>query len=49
MKPERARLIEDIVDAMKGVPKRIEQLQVGHFAKADREYGRSVAKGLGLS
>lgn len=49
MKPERARLTEDIVYAMKGVPKRIEQLQVGHFAKTDPEYGRSVPNGLGLS
>ena len=49
MKPEeRARLIENIVDAMRSVPRPIQQRQLEHFFKADPEYGKGVAKGLGL-
>ena len=49
MKPdERDRLIENIVNDMKNVPEQIQQRQIGHFAKADPEYGRRVAEGLGL-
>jgi catalase len=49
MKPEeRARLIENIVDAMRSVPLPIQERQLAHFFKADPEYGKGVAKGLGL-
>jgi catalase len=49
MKPdERGRLVENIVYDMKSVPEQIQQRQIGHFAKADPEYGRRVAEGLGL-
>jgi catalase len=49
MKPaERTRLIENIVNDMKSVPEEIKQRQIGHFAKADPEYGSRVAEGLGL-
>jgi len=49
MKPaERSWLIENIVNDMKTVPEQIQQRQIGHFAKADPEYGRRVAEGLGL-
>jgi catalase len=46
---QKARLIGNIVDAMKTVPERIQRLQVGHFMKADPAYGRGVAEGLGVS
>ncbi|MEK5325649.1 catalase KatA [Aeribacillus sp. FSL M8-0254] len=46
---ERARLIENIVNSMK--PVKLEEIklrQIGHFYKADPEYGTRVAEGLGL-
>ncbi|MGR6062147.1 catalase KatA [Bacillus velezensis] len=46
---ERARLVGNIVSAMKPVEKEeIKLRQIGHFYKADPEYGRRVAEGLGL-
>ena len=49
MKPdERKRLIENIVNAMRSVPLNIQERQLQHFFKADPEYGRGVAQGLGL-
>jgi catalase len=33
---------------MKSVPRRIQELQIQHFYKADPAYGTGVAKGLGL-
>ncbi len=44
----RERLIGNIVASMKSVPQRIQELQIGHFYKADPVYGTGVAKGLGL-
>jgi catalase len=50
MKPdEKKRLIENIVNAMNPVPRFIQERQLEHFYKADPEYGRGVAKGLGLT
>jgi catalase len=47
---ERARLVRNIVGAMQPVEKaEIKLRQIGHFYKADPEYGRRVAEGLGLS
>lgn len=46
---ERARLIGNIVDGMGSVPRRIQLLQISHFYKADPEYGRGVAEGLGIN
>ncbi len=47
---ERARLVETIVGAMKPVEKdEIKLRQIGHFYKADPDYGQRVAEGLGLS
>lgn len=47
--PERAYLIDTIVGAMKPVEREdIKIRQIGHFYKADPEYGRRVAEGLGL-
>ena len=49
MKPdEKARLIENIVNAMRTVPRHIQERQLQHFYKADPEYGKGVAQGLGL-
>ena len=44
----KARLIGNIVGSMKGIPQRIQELQIQHFYKADPAYGTGVAKGLGL-
>ncbi|MFD0682776.1 MULTISPECIES: catalase KatA [unclassified Paenibacillus] len=47
---ERARLVQTIVGAMQPVEKdEIKLRQIGHFYKADPEYGQRVAEGLGLS
>ncbi len=45
---QKAQLIDNLVRAMQPIPKEIQQRQIEHFTKADAEYGRSVAKGLGL-
>jgi catalase len=45
---ERGRLIENIADAMRSVPRPIQERQLAHFFQADPEYGKGVAKGLGL-
>ncbi|MEN9098384.1 catalase-related domain-containing protein, partial [Bacillus subtilis] len=46
---ERTRLVENIVNAMKPVEKEeIKLRQIEHFYKADPEYGKRVAEGLGL-
>jgi catalase len=45
----KQRLISNIVASMKGVPRRIQELQIQHFYKADPAYGTGVAKGLGLN
>jgi len=50
MKPEeRTRLIGNIVASMRTVPRRIQELQIQHFYKADPAYGTGVAQGLGLN
>jgi catalase len=46
----KQRLIDNIVSSLgKGVPQRIQELQIQHFYKADPAYGSGVAKGLGLN
>jgi len=46
----KQRLIDNIVSSLgNGVPKRIQELQILHFYKADPAYGTGVAKGLGLN
>jgi catalase len=47
-KDEQERLITNIVGTMKSVPKFIRERMVNHFLKADKDYGRGVAEGLGL-
>ena len=46
---QQAILIENLVGALTGVPQFIQQRQIAHFLKADADYGRAVARGLGLS
>lgn len=47
---EQSRLIATVVGAMKPVERDdIKLRQIAHFSKADAEYGRRVAEGLGLS
>jgi catalase len=46
----KQRLIDNIVSSLgNGVPKRIQELQIQQFYKADPAYGGGVAKGLGLN
>ncbi|MBE1445153.1 catalase KatA [Paenibacillus sp. OAS669] len=46
---ERSRLVQTIVAAMKPVESdEIKLRQIGHFFKADPEYGQRIAEGLGL-
>ncbi|MBL8117241.1 MAG: catalase [Anaerolineae bacterium] len=45
----KARLIENIVGAMQGVPTSIQERQIAHFYKADPAYGAGIAQGLGLA
>jgi catalase len=47
-KDAKERLIKNIVGSLKETPRRIQELQVQHFYKADPDYGTGVAKGLGL-
>ncbi len=42
------RLIDNIVGSLGQAPRRIQELQISHFYKADPKYGEGVAKGLGL-
>jgi len=44
----KQRLIGNIVASLSSVPRRIQDLQIQHFHKADPAYGTGVAKGLGL-
>lgn len=50
MKPDaRKRLVGNIVASIKSVPRRIRELQIQHFYRADAAYGTGVAEGLGLN
>lgn len=49
-KEEQTRLVENVVGAMKPVElEEIKLRQIGHFYKADPEYGTRIAEGLGLA
>jgi catalase len=45
---ERANLVGNIVDHLGKAQKRIQLRQTAIFYKADKDYGRRVAEGLGL-
>ena len=45
---EQARLVANLVGALRQVPRFIQERQLGHFLAADPEYGARVAAGLGI-
>jgi catalase len=45
---QKQQLFNNIAAAMQGVPEFIIRRQIGHFYKADPDYGRGVAATLGL-
>ncbi|MDO8413418.1 MAG: catalase [Gallionellaceae bacterium] len=45
---QKSQLVNNLVGAMQGVPRFIQIRQLGHFYKADKEYGNGVAVGLGI-
>jgi catalase len=45
---QKQQLIDNLVGALKPVPKFIQVRQIGHFYKADPDYGGRVAAGLGI-
>ena len=45
---KKNRLSQNIVGAMKTVPKEIQERQIAHLYQADPVYGEGVAKGLDL-
>ncbi|WP_394827538.1 catalase [Pendulispora albinea] len=45
---EKTRLVQNIVGALKTVPRAIQERQIAHFAKADPEYGARIAEALEL-
>ncbi len=49
MTPEQqGRLMDNLAEALAGVPEAIQRRQIGHFSKADPAYGAGVAARLGL-
>ena len=42
------RLVDNIVGAMQGVPRDVQERQVSLFTRCDPAYGAGVAKGLGI-
>ena len=46
---ERDELISNLVDALKDCPREIQERAVSNFTKADADYGRRVAEGIGLA
>ena len=45
---QQQQLVDNIVSSMATVPEEIQRRQIDHFTKADADYGRRVADGLGL-
>ena len=45
---ERGRLMDNIAEPLSTVPKEIQIRMVGHFTKADPDYGKGVKERLGL-
>ena len=46
---EQADLVENIANAMEGVPEEIVRLQLSYFVTADKSYGERIANHLGIS
>jgi catalase len=45
---QKSQLIGNLVLPLKTVPRAIQVRQLGHFFKADPDYGSRVAAGLGI-
>ncbi len=45
---QKLQLVNNLVSALQGVPRFIQIRQIGHFCKADMEYGSGVAAGLSI-
>ena len=45
---QKSQLIGNLVSVLKTVPRFIQLRQIGHFSKADADYGARVAEGLGI-
>ena len=43
---EKVRLVSNICKSLRSVPESIQKIMIGHFEKADSEYGKRVAEGL---
>ena len=41
--------VNNVAEAMQGVPRKIVERQLGHFAKADRRYAEGVAHALRMT
>jgi catalase len=46
---QKDALMDNIAEAMRGVPTEIVKRQVGHFYRADQDYGIGVATRMGLA
>lgn len=46
---QKKQLIDNLVGALRNVPKSIQVRQLKHFYKADPDYGKRIADGLGVS
>jgi catalase len=46
---EREELIGNLVGALRGCTKEIQERMVWHFSQCDQDYGRRVAEGLGMA
>jgi catalase len=46
---QKSQLIGNLTSALKTVPRFIQLRQVGHFYRADPDYGSRVANGLEIS
>jgi catalase len=46
---ERDELIANLVGALRGCTKDVQERMLWHFSQCDQEYGRRVAEGLGMS
>lgn len=45
---EKCRLVDNLIESLKGVPRYIQSQQLAHFLHADFDFGQRIAAGLGL-
>ena len=45
---EKSRLVDNLVDSLKSVPRYIQAQQLADFIQADADFGQRIAAGLGL-